>query len=126
MTFSAEARPPTTPAVFPIPHHKSSASWSSTSARLLPSKICREIPYPTASRRVMSTLGRHANRPNDIPMSKPPPLARLMAARGGFLPRVGLGATLPQVMYADPSLFNVDEDFLGMSLVLRRKGLGSL
>jgi hypothetical protein len=112
-----------TPVAFLVPCHKSPCPglphWRASS----PSKICREIPYPAAPHCVMSTLGRRVSWPNGITMAKPPPLARSTATRGGFLPQAGLSATLPQVMYADPSLFNVDKHFSGMSLVLRRKGL---
>jgi hypothetical protein len=46
-------------------------------------------------------------------MSKAPPLSTSALARGGVLPPTGLAVRLPQPLFSDGSLVDVDEDFRG-------------
>jgi hypothetical protein len=59
------------------------------------------------------SLGRRASRPSGFPMSKAPLLCTSEPVRGRVLPPTGLAVRLPQPLFSDGSLVDVDEDFSG-------------
>jgi hypothetical protein len=69
-------------------------------------------PSPSQDLFAMS-LGRRASRPSGFPMSKAPLLCTSEPVRGRVLPPTGLAVRLPQPLFSDGSLVDVDEDFSG-------------